>query len=135
MKTIAYFVLILSFLVGSTAVINAQKPQSLESASEADYLLLASSTSNADIFEVGASSFRYHTYRMSAGERVRIELSGDGDTDLDMYVYSSDGSLIDQLESYADSETSYVSAIRSGTIRIKVVNRGNVYNRYSLTIW
>jgi hypothetical protein len=72
---------------------------------------------------------------MTDGENIRIELTGDGDTDLDMYVYASNGTLIDSRQGSSDIETSYITAYGSGTITIKVVNRGSVYNAYDLSIY
>ena len=133
-KMIAYLMLTISVFTGSATFLTAQKPQIFSASSSSESMSDASEPA-ASVFEVGGGSVRYHTYRMFAGERVRIELSGDGDTDLDMYVYSSDGVLIDQLEGSSDFETSYIRANRSGTITVKVVNRGRVYNRYSLSVW
>lgn len=139
---IAYLMVLVSLFAGSTAALNAQKPQILEAASEAKAAFtMASEASGASerigpaFFEVGAGSVRYHTYRVTAGERIRIELRGDGDTDLDMYVYSPDGTLIDEQASYSDAESSNFRSYRSGMITVKIVNCGNVYNRYNLSVW
>jgi hypothetical protein len=127
--------LTLTFSTGAVTFATAQKPQYLSPSSETEAPASDANEFSTNIFEVGAGSVRYHTYRMSAGERVRIELSGDGDTDLDMYVYSSDGVLIDKQEGSSDDEASLIRAYRPGTITVKIVNRGDVYNRYSLTVW
>lgn len=61
---------------------------------------------------------------------AEIAVSGDGDTDLDLYVYDSNGNLIASDEDYSDD--CYVSWVPRWTGRyiVKVVNRGPVYNRY-----
>ncbi len=145
MKNLIAIVLVAAALISGTALSSfAQKPQGPNAAAGADNSPLlgkaavapAASTGTTNFrFTVSANAVRYHTYRMAAGETVRIELSGDGDTDLDMYVYSSDGVLIDKRESFSDSEVSYITANRAGTITIKVVNRGGVYNEYDLSVF
>ena len=57
-------------------------------------------------------------------------MSGDGDTDLDLYVYDSNGNLIVKDNDYTDD--CYVRWYRKWTGRfiVKIVNRGPVYNRY-----
>ena len=74
------------------------------------------------------------TYQISfvAGYLAEILVSGDGDTDLDLYVYDSNGHLIAQDADYSDD--CYVSWVPAWTGRyvVKVVNRGPVYNKYVL---
>ena len=73
-----------------------------------------------------------HTYRISfiADYLAEILVSGDGDTDLDLYVYDSNGNLIASDTDYTDD--CYVSWVPqwTGSFIVKVVNRGRVYNRY-----
>ena len=72
------------------------------------------------------------TYQVSfiAHYLAEIAVSGDGDTDLDLYVYDSNGNLIAKDEDYSDD--CYVSWVPKWTGRfvVKVVNRGPLYNRY-----
>lgn len=72
------------------------------------------------------------TYQVSfiANYLAEIAISGDGDTDLDLYVYDSNGNLIASDTDYSDD--CYVSWVPKWTGRfvVKVVNRGPVYNRY-----
>lgn len=74
------------------------------------------------------------TYQISfvAGYLAEILVSGDGDTDLDLYVYDSNGNLIAQDSDYSDD--CYVSWVPAWTGRfiVKIVNRGPVYNKYVL---
>ena len=74
------------------------------------------------------------TYNVSfvKGYLAEVALSGDGDTDLDLYVYDSNGNLIASDTDYTDD--CYVNWIPAWTGRytIKVVNRGGVANRYVL---
>ena len=72
------------------------------------------------------------TYRISfvAGYLAEILVSGDGDTDLDLYVYDSNGNLIASDTDYTDD--CYVSWVPrwTGSFIVQIVNRGRVYNRY-----
>lgn len=63
---------------------------------------------------------------------AEVGIIGDGDTDLDLYVYDNNGNLIESDDDY--SGDCYVSWVprRTGTFVIKVVNRGKVYNNYTL---
>ena len=74
------------------------------------------------------------TYQISfiANELAEILVSGDGDTDLDLYVYDSNGNLIEKDTDYSDD--CYVCWVPKWTGRfiVKIVNRGPVYNRYAL---
>ena len=72
------------------------------------------------------------TYQINfiAGYLAEVAVSGDGDTDLDLYVYDSNGILIGYDNDYSDD--CYVSWIPRWTGRfiIKVVNRGPISNAY-----
>lgn len=74
------------------------------------------------------------TYHISfiANELAEILVSGDGDTDLDLYVYDSNGNLIEKDTDYSDD--CYVRWVPrwTGKFIIKIVNRGPVYNKYVL---
>lgn len=63
---------------------------------------------------------------------AEIGVSGDGDTDLDLYVYDSNGNLIVADTDYTDD--CYVNWIPAWTGRyiLKIVNRGPVANKYVL---
>lgn len=72
------------------------------------------------------------TYQVNfvANYLAEVVVSGDGDTDLDLYVYDSNGNLIASDADYSDD--CYVSWIPAwtGKFIIKIINRGPVYNRY-----
>ena len=132
---VALFLTVVVLVSGSALNAFAQKPTVAGAAADISIGKPTEADSSSAYFTVSANAVRYHTYYMTAGERIRIDLAGDGDTDLDMYVYSSNGVLISSREGASDIETSYIDAYRSGTITIKVVNRGGVYNRYDLSVW
>lgn len=79
----------------------------------------------------GNSTDRYQI-SFIANEVAEILVSGDGDTDLDLYVYDSNGNLIVKDDDYTDD--CYVRWVPAWTGRfiVKIVNRGPVYNRYAL---
>jgi len=66
------------------------------------------------------------------GRLAEILVRGDGDTDLDLYVFDSYGHLIAQDADYTDR--CYVSWVPmwTGRYTVKIVNRGPVLNNYYL---
>ncbi len=79
---------------------------------------------------VNGNSTDNYQINFVANYLAEIAISGDGDTDLDLYVYDSNGNLIVSDTDYSDD--CYVSWVPAWTGRfvVKVVNRGSVYNRY-----
>lgn len=67
------------------------------------------------------------------GEPVVINLIGDGDTDLELYVYDKEGNCVygedDIMECCYDFTPRW-----NGYFKITIKNLGNVYNRYHLRI-
>lgn len=82
---------------------------------------------------VDAYSTNTHTVVFRGGECARVIVSGDGDTDLDLYVYDECGNRV----AFDDDCTDYCVASWvprwTGRFTIRVVNRGSVYNRYTIT--
>lgn len=137
-KLVALVITVVVFVTGSALNAFAQKPTIMDVPETSGNISIgkpAEADPASSLFTVNANSVRYHTYRMTAGENIRIDLEGDGDTDLDMYVYASNGNLICSREGASDIETAFITAYGSGTITIKVVNRGSVYNDYDLSVW
>lgn len=81
---------------------------------------------------VYANTTDTYTIRFRGGEFAEIGVVGDGDTDLDLYVYDEYGNSIVYDNSYSGS--CYVSFYPrwTGAFKVKVVNRGGVYNNYCL---
>ena len=75
----------------------------------------------------------WHKVPMRAGTNVYVRLSGDGSTDLDMYVTDAYDTPIDSSEGYGDDEAIDLEIYNSGYFWVKVVNRGDYYNDYSIT--
>lgn len=80
--------------------------------------------------EAYSSVTYYETFR--GGERAIVSIVGDGDTDLDIFVYDMFGNLIVQGIGYTDRETVSWTPFATSTYRIVVRNLGGVWNRYSL---
>lgn len=80
-------------------------------------------SNSTDIWEI---SFR-------GGERGSIRVDGDGDTDLDCYVYNSRGTLV----AYDNDLTDYCILdwyqASTGNVRLEIRNLGDVYNQYILS--
>ena len=85
-----------------------------------------------DLSTVRAKSYTTYTQKFWADELAEVAVSGDGDTDLDLYVYDQNGNLIVSDTDYSDD--CYVRFVPrwTGAFRIKIVNRGNVYNNFAL---
>ena len=81
---------------------------------------------------VEARSTDSYNIRFRANEVAIVTVIGDGDTDLDLYVYDNNGNLIDSDTDYTDNCVCTWTPRWTGNFRIRVVNRGNVYNQYIL---
>ncbi len=71
-----------------------------------------------------------YNIRFYGGETACVVVSGDGDTDLDLYVYDNNGNLIDKDIDYTDDCVVTWTPRWTGNFVIKIKNRGRVYNRY-----
>lgn len=65
-------------------------------------------------------------------QRAEVVIEGDGDCDLDLYVYNPEGVLVAKDDD--DTDYCYVSWVPNYTksYRIVVMNRGSVYADYQL---
>jgi hypothetical protein len=68
-----------------------------------------------------------------AGQEAIVDVRGDGDTDLDLYIYDSSGNLITKDEDYTDHCVAKWTPKWTGKFTIKVKNRGGVPNSYVMT--
>ena len=82
---------------------------------------------------VRANTTDIWTIKFRGGEIAYVAVSGDGDTDLDLYIYDQYGNLITKDDDYTDTCLCTWTPRRTATYKIKIVNRGDVYNAYSLS--
>ena len=68
-----------------------------------------------------------------AGKPAVIEVRGDGDTDLDLYVFDSSGILIGKDDDLTDHCLVRFQPRWTGKFQIKIVNRGSLVNNYLVT--
>lgn len=75
-------------------------------------------------------------YRVACwgNEQVRIVVRGDGDTDLDLYVYDASGNLLAWDNDGTDLCIVRFTPSNAGEYILRVVNLGWVYNEYLLTV-
>lgn len=66
------------------------------------------------------------------GEQAVVSVSGDGDTDLDLFVFDQKGNLIASATDGTDDCIVRFYPLRSGLFIVRVKNLGGVYNRYVL---
>ena len=88
--------------------------------------------SKVGFHRVEAYSTDVFNVKFHADESATVAISGDGDTDLDLYVYDDNGNLIG-----ADTDESDDCIVRfhprwSGMFRIEVRNLGRVWNNYKI---
>jgi hypothetical protein len=80
--------------------------------------------------EAHATVTYYETFR--GGEPAVISIRGDGDTDLDLFVYDAQGRLVAEAIGPSDRETVQFYVPSTSTYRIVVRNLGNVWNRFGM---
>lgn len=73
-----------------------------------------------------------YVIRFGGGSRAYVAVNGDGDTDLDLYIYDENGNLIAKDDDHLDRCVVEWYPKWTGPFVIKVKNRGNVYNNYSI---
>ena len=81
---------------------------------------------------VEAQSTDVYNVTFRGGELAMVIVVGDGDTDLDLYIYDNNGNLIESDTDYSDDCVCTWTPRWTGNFRIKIKNRGNVYNSYIL---
>ena len=79
---------------------------------------------------VKANTTDIYNIKFYASETAEVLVIGDGDTDLDLYVYDSNGNLICKDDDYTDDCYCRWTPKWTGTFRIEIKNRGSVYNKY-----
>jgi hypothetical protein len=70
--------------------------------------------------------------KFTGGAPAMVYVEGDGDTDLDLYVFDETGKLIGADEDDTDVCLVTWTPRRTGMFTIRVVNRGALSNRYTI---
>lgn len=70
----------------------------------------------------------------TAHDQSLVALSGDGDTDLDLFVYDPYGNLVASDTDALDDCVARWLPRKAGTYRIQVKNLGRVYNNYRMMV-
>lgn len=83
---------------------------------------------------VKANGTDVYNIRFRGGERACVVVSGDGDTDLDLYIYDENDNLITSDTDYSDDCVCVWNPRWTGNFKIKIINRGPVYNRYVMAV-
>ncbi len=78
----------------------------------------------------GARATVMYRERFKASERATVMISGDGDSNLDLYVYDERGARVCAAERLDDVEVCRWQPQGAGQYTIHVVNRGAVENSY-----
>jgi hypothetical protein len=76
----------------------------------------------------------WYTRYFMAGEMVTMAVSGDGDTNLDLYVKCPCANVIARDDDPTDDCVVRFRAPESGTYTILVVNRGSLSNLYTIAV-
>ena len=74
-----------------------------------------------------------HKMRVKAGSYVKVMVNGDEESDLDVWVYDTDGDLVGSGEEEGDQEEVSFKAKQSGIYTIRVSNLGQNINTYQLS--
>lgn len=83
---------------------------------------------------VDARSSEYFTYYADPGETFAVDLSGDGTSDLDLFVRGPGGLVCRQI-GRSDDESCAIHSPRGGHYRIEVRNIGSVWNDFYLAVY
>lgn len=83
---------------------------------------------------VSGNSTDSYTIRFRGNEIACVVVSGDGDTDLDLYVYDQNGNLITKDIDYSDDCVVTWTPAWTGSFTIKIKNRGRISNCYTMAV-
>jgi hypothetical protein len=81
---------------------------------------------------VYGKSYTDYQAKFWANELAEVIMVGDGDNDLDMYVYDERGNLIASDTDYTDQCVCRWVPAWTGTFTIRIVNRGAVYSDFAI---
>lgn len=75
---------------------------------------------------------RWYTTNFVGGYTAGVLISGDGDTDLDLYIYDENGNLVCSSTTSGDDEGCSFTPLWTGSFRIEVRNLGRLYNNFDI---
>jgi gamma-glutamyl:cysteine ligase YbdK (ATP-grasp superfamily) len=75
---------------------------------------------------------RFEAVRFRGQERATVRVSGDGTTDLDLFILDRNGQVVASDEDYTDECVVSFLPSRTDFYTIVVVNHGDIWNEYSL---
>lgn len=75
-----------------------------------------------------------YTLTFRGGEQATVLVSGDGDTDLDLFIYDEGGNLICSDTDASDQMVCGFTPRWTGNFVIQIQNLGRVYNAYQLAV-
>lgn len=81
---------------------------------------------------VEAGGSNTHRMRVRRGQNVRVIVQGEGDTNLDLFVYDPYGVEVARDTRTTGESVAYFRANAGGTYSMRVTNLGDVWNQYSL---
>ena len=81
---------------------------------------------------VNANAVDRYQIVFNGGEIAQVIVEGDGDTDLDLYVYDEKGRLVAEDIDNSDLCVCRWKPHRTGYFTIRIVNLGSVYNEYTM---
>lgn len=113
----------------AVAIFTANTAFASTAENETNYSDTASTTER-----VSAYSTDEYVVFFKAGMEVCVLVEGDGDTDLDLYVYDENGNLVDKDIDELDTCVCSWTPKWSGKFTIKVKNLGSVYNQYTISV-
>ena len=125
-------------LAEASTLAKSQKKDALAKDADAVLAKLPAATRGAtngareNFDEVNAYSTDVYTISFDANEPAAVGLSGDGSTDLDLYVYDQNGNLICTSNGAGDDEACSWTPVWTGPFKIQVKNVGGVENYYAI---
>ncbi len=81
---------------------------------------------------VYGKDYVFYEVKFWANELAEVVVIGDGDNDLDLYIYDQNGNLIASDTDYTDQCICRWVPSWTGAFTIKIVNRGIVYSNYAI---
>jgi hypothetical protein len=86
------------------------------------------------LVKVPAQGSKWFNHGVHAGRPVAITVVGDGNTNLDLYVYDQAGGLVAKAEGGTDEEQVRFVPLVTQTYRIELRNLGRTYNQVQVRV-